>query len=105
MGPKTQMLSDCLKEVIQLLDGVGERYWSEWMAVALTQIEDADFSGIEHLRAAYGGMGSFNDILMHRLNGFTGTEMECRDLNERLERLRSEMWKLADYIRHNAEIR
>ncbi len=37
----------------------------------------------EAIQTMYGGMGSFNDIVFHKLNGDTGTEKELNVLNER----------------------
>ena len=70
MGSKTQLLCDRLQETIMLLERVNEHYWADWLKVALSRIENDDFSGIPYLIAAYGGMGSFNDILIKRLLKF-----------------------------------
>lgn len=64
MEPKTQQLMKLLEELIALLNKYEIQNWSKWMQKALQRIENSDFSGITHLLRAYGGMGSFNDLVL-----------------------------------------
>ncbi len=43
--------------------------WAQWMAESRRQIEAHDTNGLEHLLGAFGGMGSFNDVVFHPMNG------------------------------------
>ncbi len=104
MGPKTRILCDRLREVSELLRRVGENHWSEWLDDSLRRIENSDFSGIEHLRGAFGGMGSFNDLIIMPENGHVFSVDDCSAVNARLDELRSELYELTDFIRHNAEM-
>jgi hypothetical protein len=87
MGPKTQELSLILAEMIALLDKEGETHWSGWMGQAKTRLEGLDYSGVEHLLRAYGGMGSFNDLII------------SPEYNDRLKALRTQAWELAEEIK------
>ena len=104
MGPKTQMLRDRLRETVGLLRRVGEHHWCEWLDESLRRIEESDYSGIEHLLSAFGGMGSFNDIFISPANGHLVSDEEAFGLNATLGELRGQLYELAQYIRHNAEI-
>lgn len=57
--------------------------WADWLEKGARIARKRDLRGVLHVLSAYGGMGSFNDIF------FT---------NKRLERLRSEIWRLGDEL-------
>ncbi len=103
MGPKTTELIGILGDLATLLESDGEEHWRSWMLRARARLEDSDYSGIEHLLAAYGGMGSFNDLVLGQTfeNGRFTWERECNDLNERLCSLRSRAWELAEAIKRS----
>lgn len=103
MGPKTRLLADSVRRAIALLDRANAHHWRDWFASALSQIENGDLSGVNHVLAAYGGMGSFNDLVLDPLNGYRGAPSECTALNEQLDTLRSQMWDLGNAIRRDAE--
>ena len=63
MTTKTQELLVTLEKLASLLSSDGERNWSAWMLRAKSQLENSDYSGVEYLLSAYGGMGSFNDFV------------------------------------------
>ena len=104
MGPKTRTLCDRLRETADLLRRVGEHHWCAWLEESSRRIENGDFSGIEHLRSAFGGTGSFNDLVILPINGHSVSDEESCGVNAQLSDLRHEIFELADYIRHNAEI-
>ena len=87
MGSKTQELIQILTEIIFLLEEEGETHWVKWMGRAKTRLEDRDYSGIEHLLRAYGGMGSFNDLMVYP------------ERQDQLEALRTQAWELAEEIK------
>jgi len=99
MEPEIRLLCDRMRQTIGLLDRVSEHHWAGWLREALSRIEQDDFYGIERVLSAYGGMGSFNDLLIHPLNGHSGTEVECAAVNERLDTLRTEVYDLAQAVR------
>src|SRR5262245_59574449 len=64
----------CLEAMIRLLEAVGETQWSTWLRedVRLWQAS----SDTRHHLAAYGGMGSFNDVCICRQNQDRVTEQQ-----------------------------
>lgn len=104
IGPKTQLLCDCLKATIVLLERVGADHWAAWMKISLSQLENGDLSGVKHVLAAYGGMGSFNDLVLCSGNGHRVTDDEYRTVNDELDKLRNEAYELAQFISRNAVV-
>jgi len=103
MATKLDELLKTLDELIQLLESDEEEHWSKWMRQSRTRLLDSDYSGIEHLRSAYGGMGSFNDLVIGQSyeNGESRWKEGHVERNNRLNELRSKTWELADHIRRN----
>lgn len=102
MGPKTTELCEKLREASALLKSAGDYHWSEWMDKSLARIERSDLSGVDHLLGAYGGMGSFNDLILMSANGHSVTDANYREINDRLDTLRAELYELARDVRRNA---
>jgi len=102
MGPKTQELVKVLDELIALLTSDNEQHWSVWMQQARSWIMASDYSGIEKVLQAYGGMGSFNDLLLgySENDGILQQKKGLRELNDSLEKLRSKAYTLAKEIAH-----
>jgi hypothetical protein len=86
MGPKTTLLVATLEELAGLLRARGETHWAAWLESDLQRLRASDFDGITHLLFAFGGMGSFNDLM----------------LDARLSDLRSRAWSLANDISREA---
>lgn len=63
MGQKTEELIDVLDQLVKVLESDGEMHWSRWMRKARALLIDSDYSGITYLLSAYGGTGSFNDLV------------------------------------------
>jgi hypothetical protein len=59
------------------------------MRKAKIRLEDLDYSGIDHLLQAYGGMGSFSDLMV------------SPEHQDRFAALRTQVWELAEDIRRN----
>lgn len=104
MGPKTRELCDRLRETVELLTNVGADYWADWLDESLSRIQLSDLSGVDYLLRAYGGMGSFNDLMITRSNGHSVSEADGQEINMRLEVLRSALYELAADVRRNAVI-
>lgn len=96
-GPETEKLIKVLDELVPLLRDLDHSHWSEWMAESARRLRRDDFSGVVHLLSAYGGMGSFNDILPCILGRSRHAE------TERAHSLRSEALDLAERIRRKVE--
>lgn len=101
MGPKTAELVRVLEELITLLKSDDESLWAEWMEQAKAWIVASDDSGIEKVLQAYGGMGSFNDLVLgyHEKDGVLQQRKGMGEMNAQLESLRTRVWELAHEIK------
>ena len=104
MGPKTAELHRLLGETVELLEAHSEQRWSALLRMDRARLQEGDFKGITHLLSLYGGMGSFNDLVLHPWNGHDVPEEEIDTVNRELERLRGEIHRLANEIRREAVI-
>lgn len=101
MGPKTEELICVLDQLAAMLESDGDTHWSLWMRKARARLMDSDYSGIEYLQSAYGGMGSFNDLILGQSdeNGVLCWKPDHVELNERFDELRNEAAKLLELIK------
>lgn len=106
MGPKTTQLILVLENIIDILKSDGEKHWRKWMESSRSRLLNSDYSGIEHLLEAYGGMGSFNDLVIGQsmLNGQLIWKDGAQESNDKLDALRGEAYELAEYIKRHHEI-
>jgi hypothetical protein len=104
MTDDIQKLSKVLDELIQLLEVSGEKHWTRWMLEAKDNLSN-DY-GVGHILAAYGGMGSFSDLIIYRKaeNGRLKWSLSDRMRNDKLDKLRKQVWELADGIRRSRMI-
>jgi len=75
-----------------------DKFWFTWVERALLEIKQADVHGLDHLLAAYGGMGSFNDLVLGPADGQAFTPEEIA-VNNRVAQLRASCWRLATGLR------
>lgn len=103
MGPKTEELICVLDQPAAMLESDGDTHWSLWMRKARARLMESDYFGIEYLQSAYGGMGSFNDLILGQShdNGVLCWKPGHVELNERFDELRNEAAKLSDFIKRN----
>lgn len=103
MGPKTAELIDVLEELAILLESDGDNHWSRWMRKAKTLLQASDYSGITYLRSAYGGMGSFNDLILGQssVDSVFSWKPGYKELNERLDELRNKASQLGAEIQRD----
>lgn len=101
MDSSTKELIHTLGELADLLETDGGRHWSAWMRRAQSLLNDSDYSGAEYLLSAYGGMGSFNDLILgqSQSNGQFAWKAGHIESNERLDKLRSKAWELAQRVK------
>ena len=86
------LLTSAVMEVVALLSEVGEEHWSTWFADVRQRLERHDPQAFVQASAAFGGMGSFNDVVIHSINGHTVPDSRIGGVNERLGELRSVIW-------------
>ncbi|CAM3100649.1 hypothetical protein BZK31_13295 [Pseudomonas floridensis] len=103
MGVKTEELIDVLDELAALLESDGDTHWSAWMRKARARLLDSDLSGADYLLSAYGGMGSFNDVVLGQTytNGVLAYKSGYGELNQRFSVLSGKAWELAKAILHS----
>ena len=100
---QTRKLIAILAELISLLNSDDETHWSAWMAEAKRRLEGEDVSGVQHLLSAYGGMGSFNDLILCQDTSHGGFRWKegYEEKNDKLAQLRSSAWELAMAIKQS----
>ena len=92
-----QELLGTLQSIVDVLSADGEVHWTAWMEQSRVHLEARDYRGVEHLLSAYGGMGSFNDLVIGQRNSgdsFEWTE-DAASINNTLDALRSRAYDLA----------
>lgn len=94
MHPDIEILAQYLDQAEALLRCYGQVQWAKWLSTDARLIRALDFYGVEHLLAAYGGMGSFNDVILQRNDSGVPAKIDAAD-NEHLDKLRSEIYNLA----------
>jgi hypothetical protein len=102
MGPKTVELIQVLQAVERLLDEQHETRWRNWISMSRRRLINSDFAGIEKLLSAYGGMGSFNDLVVgyYERDGTVCQRNGGEQANQTLNTLRDRAWELATAIKH-----
>ena len=78
----TTKIHAVLGELVTILDSVDERFWSAQARSALLVTDPVELR-IKVL-SWFGGMGSLNDLILCKINGFPGPDAELDDRNERL---------------------
>ena len=93
-------LCDVLRRLIALLEADGENHWRNWMAESLAHLEANDVTGARRLMGAYGGMGSFNDLIIGQSMTEEGFQWaaDAAQTNDELSALRSQAYGLAAEI-------
>ncbi|MDR6198528.1 hypothetical protein QE374_000437 [Microbacterium sp. SORGH_AS428] len=83
-------LEQSLRELNTLLASVGETFWAQWAARAADRIAAGGDPG--DVRGVFGGMGSFNDLVIHPANGHSVTDDRIVDANRHLDELRERIY-------------
>ncbi|MEC9390872.1 MAG: hypothetical protein VX944_12440 [Myxococcota bacterium] len=93
-------LCDVLRRLIALLEADGEHHWRNWMATTRDQLQHNQAKGAQHLLDAYGGMGSFNDLIIGQRMTEEGLEWTegAGEANDQLGALRTRAYTLAKEI-------
>lgn len=91
---KVQQLQEALEAARDLLRSVGEDWWS-------SKIDDAcqkAYMDPGQVLSWFGGMGSFNDVLICPENGYQVDPTKARELDAQLSRLRGRIHALASEL-------
>lgn len=97
MAPDVQALLNAMRELESLLEQNGEDFWSIKVKRAADTVAHSDAYGLTQFLGLFGGMGSLNDLVLHK--GGQPLEVE----NERLDTLRSHAWGLADRLKRESD--
>src|SRR4051812_6060754 len=89
-----------LRDIASILEHVGEERWRSWIVARKVDIESWYEDGVIDLLSGYGGMGSFNDLVLHPHNGHRLIDSEIATSNERLSALRSTAYQQAMDLRN-----
>lgn len=65
---RVELMTD-LSHLKRLLDDCDVRHWPSWASQGLVLLESDETRGLSHIRRAYGGMGSLNDVVISVRNG------------------------------------
>ncbi len=101
MGVKTKKLINLLDSLINLLKKHNEIHWGNWFNKSLKSLRDNQFA-IPQILGAYGGMGSFNDLVIHPMNGHTIEKGEIDNVNNKLRELAKEIYEISNQIQKEA---
>ena len=83
-----------------LLRSVGETFWADKIQSALKKDGGTiDIYLLEEILSWYGGMGSFNDLLISSYNDHLVDEKDEERLNDELNRLRSQIYQEATCLK------
>jgi hypothetical protein len=95
-----QRLAGVLEQTVSLLNQHGESHWAAWLATCERELAAGDAHGLDRFLGAFGGMGSFNDLLVMKVNGHRIEQEQESAVNRRLAELRHEAWTEATALRH-----
>lgn len=95
-----RLVANLLRSEALMRDNKRE-HWARWMAESRRQIEAHDGNGLDHLLRAFGGMGSFNDVVFHPLNGDDLPQDQIDRLNQEHAALSDAMYSDAKALRHD----
>jgi hypothetical protein len=87
-----------LRDLIALLGTYNEEHWSRWFRTSLRHVEAGDGYGLQHLLGAYGGMGSFSDLVIHPANGHQIDRGDVDAVNDQLRALGGAVWSRASAL-------
>ncbi len=74
------------------------QHWPAVLERARHLIEDRDITGVERLISIFGSMGSFNDVIIHPLNGDHIDLADVDSVNKTLHALATEIHDLAEAL-------
>lgn len=97
MAPDVQALLNAMRELESLLEQNGEDFWSIKVKRAADTVARSDPYGLTQFLGLFGGMGSLNDLVLHK----GGQPLEAE--NERLDTLLSHVWGLADQLKREID--
>ena len=91
-----------LEEIRSILERHKVQFWPDFLAERARQLQAAYSLGhkrakqeaLEELEMLYGGMGSFNDLVISREGGHDITIRNAPGVNDKLNKLRSQLYQM-----------
>ena len=102
MDSQTAELIALVGELATELEGYGERHWAAWLRKDIASIRAGEEAGLDHLLAAYGGMGSISDLRLCPANGHPIADEHVGAVNASLCRRGMRVYELARALRRTA---
>jgi hypothetical protein len=97
---RLQQLTGALTDLVNLLRDNGEEYWTRWAERVLTELKNYDAGAFDQLLGAYGGVGSFNDLVLGTWSNQETADRD-REINNQLDALRTQCYSLASDLRRD----
>ena len=96
------LIREKLEKIRNILERHKVQFWPDFLAERERQLLAAYSSGhrwarreaLEELEMLYGGMGSFNDLVISREGGHDIAIKDAPAVNERLNKLRSQLYQM-----------
>ena len=105
MEGKELELLRTIHRLMNLLEELGEAHWYRWMEKSRDLlVTKSTKAAVDHLLGAYGGMGSFNDLVTGLGGEGEGWQPGAKENNDRLDALRSEAYDLALSFREQGQV-
>lgn len=98
-GVRLKALRSAVSKVVDLLHEFGDDHWSTSSADVEQRWERHDPDAFDRTSMAFGGMGSFNDVVIHPMNGHAVRSDRIVAVNEQLDELRSVIGREARELR------
>ena len=98
----TDKLVKALCEAAQLLRDVDATFWSERLARVAARGEQLDGNDIVKILSWFGGMGSFDDVIISPINDHRVTPAQEPLVNAKLEALRRTIYAEATQLRRGS---
>ncbi|RYE56470.1 MAG: hypothetical protein EOP48_07960 [Sphingobacteriales bacterium] len=101
MTSKYSELANRLNALISFLEKYNEKSWSKVFSDLKEQVENEERQAVISLTQMRGGMGSFSDLVICKINGHNINRQDEAEVNEELMQLAEDVFSLARQIRIN----
>ena len=91
-----------LGESIDILRTAGDDHWSSWLERGRRHVVAGDAYGLDYLLSAFGGMGSFNDLILSQSDTDPNRE-RLQQADARLMDLRESIWQACTELKRQLD--
>ena len=84
-----------LQQLVALLEEAGATFWSRMLSRGMPKIQARELAGATYVLGCYGGIDTFSDFT---ISGDGFDELQARNLNARLNQLRTATFESAEAI-------